>query len=290
MRIGDATFYLRFLAGLQENRARSEQALRSLADGKKVRSASDDPAGTQEALALRTRLVRLTGFDRSAELARTSLATIDSVLGDVLDVLSEAQTEAMAGASAPADNANEIRAAQVEALRDQLLRLANTSQGGRYLFGGTETRTAPFATDGTYSGNTDEVQAPIDSAEQVGATIPGSRVFVDGVDLFAVMTDLADALRDNRTADVGALVPVLNQALDHVGQIRGDIGFRMRRIDQVLERHGDEELSLLERISAIEDADIAEIAVQLQASETATSALSAAAVRVLGRSLFDYLG
>ena len=80
MRVGDATFYLRFLAGLRGNRSLSERALQSLADGKKTRVGSDDPAGTQEALALRTRLVRLTGFDRSAESARTSLATIDSVI------------------------------------------------------------------------------------------------------------------------------------------------------------------------------------------------------------------
>lgn len=290
MRIGDATFYLRFLAGLRENRARSEQALRELADGKKVRSASDDPAGTQESLALRTRLARLAGYDRSAASARASLATVDSVLGEVLDLLTEAQTEAMAGASTPTENANEIRAQQIERLRNELLRLANTSQNGRYVFAGTETAVAPFDSGGTYAGNDDEVQAPIDTREQLGATLSGDRVFIAGVDLFDLMTDLADALRDGRTDDIGALVPVFNDALDHVGQIRGDVGFRMRRIDQMLIRHDDETLGLLGRIGQIEDADLAEVAVQLQASETATSALSAAAVRVLGRSLFDQMG
>jgi flagellar hook-associated protein 3 FlgL len=288
--VADATFYLRFLAGLGLARERSDRAIAGLADGKKVRAASDDPAGAHVALALRGRLARLNGFERAAQAARADLATIDRVLGEVVDVLSEVRTEAMAGASAPLDGANDIRAETVERLRDQLLSLANTAQGGRYLFGGTETLTTPFATDGSYSGNDDEVQAPLDTAERVGSTLSGRRVFLDGGDLFALLQDLADALRDNRTDDVGNLVPSLAGALDHVGQIHSDAGIRMQRIDQVLERQADEALLLVERIGKIENIDVAEVIVDLQAAETTSAALSAAAARVLGRSLFDYLG
>jgi len=289
MRVGDATFYLRFLSGLQANRERSERALASLADGKKVRVASDDPVGAQESLMLRKRLVQVAGFDRAAGSSRTALGAIDGALSRVFDVVTEARTLAMAGGS-NLDDANGIRAQQIDQLREELLSLANTSTGGRYLFGGTQTLAPPFAADGSYSGNADEVAAPIDVQETVGATLSGSAVFVDGGDVFTMLSDLSDALRNGQPADVAALVPALSDALDHLGQVHGGVGARMQRIDAVLERHGDEELDLIRRISNIEDADLAEIAVELQANDTATSALSAASARVLGRSLFDYLG
>lgn len=280
---------MNLLGGLRANRARSEQALASLADGKKIRVASDNPVGAQESLGLRQRLVRLAGFDRSAEAGRTTLSTIESVLARTHGLLTEARTLALGGASG-LDDANTTRAVEVEALRDELLALANTSQSGRYLFGGTETTNPPFADDGTYSGNADEVQAPVDSDESVAATLSGSRVFADGGDLFAALTDLADALRNGQPADVAALTPALTAGLDHIAQLEGEIGTRMQRIDLVLERHGDEELALIDRISSIEDADLAEVVVAIQQTDLSINALSAAAGRVLGRSLFDYLG
>lgn len=290
MRVGSESFYLRFLAGLERGRARSLAALEDLADGKKVRVGSDDPVGSQFALALRGRLVRLGGFERAANSTRADLATLDRVLGEVVDKLSRAQQEAMAGASLGSDVPNEVRATTIDGIREQLLALANIQQGGRYLFGGTETTTVPFAADGSYAGNAAEAQAPIDNREQVGGTLAGSRVFQDGGDVFTILEDLAQALRDNDTAAIGAFVPQIDAVLDHFAAIHSEVGIRMERIDQTLLRHGDEAVQIAEQLGEIEDVDLAEAIVQLQQSDDSISALSAAAARVLGRSLFDYLG
>jgi flagellar hook-associated protein 3 FlgL len=290
MRVGDATFYLRFLTGLSRYRVRSDNLLEGLADGKKVRAASDDPAGVHETLSLRAKLARLSGYDKSASAARMDLATIEGALGEVVNLLTEVRSEAMAGASAIYSGSNETRAEVVERLREQLISISNTVNGRRYLFGGTETLAPPFAADGSYSGNDDEVVAPVDSGETVGATLSGSRVFLDSGDLFALLEDVALALREDRHQDVGATVSALGDAIDHIGQIHADIGYRLQRIDQLVEKHGDEELALRARIGEIEDIDIAEVITGLQASENASAALSASAARVLGRSLFDYLG
>ena len=290
MRVGSESFYLRFLAGLERGRARSLDALQDLADGKKVRVGSDDPVGSQFALALRSRLVRLGGFERAANSTRADLATLDRVLGVIVEKLTEAQQEAMAGASLGTDVPNEVRAGVIDGIREQLIAMANTEQGGRYLFGGTETTTTPFAVDGTYAGNAAEARTPIDTREQVGGTLDGGRVFQDGGDVFTILEDLAQALRDNDTAAIGAFVPQFSAVLDHMAQVHADVGIRMQRIDATLLRHGDEAVQIVERLGAIENVDLAEAVVQLQQSDNSISALSAAAARVLGRSLFDYLG
>jgi len=290
VRVGSESFYLRFLAGLERGRARSLDALEDLADGKKVRVGSDDPVGSQVALALRGRLVRLGGFERAANSTRVDLATLDRVLGVIVEQLTEAQQEAMAGASLGTDVPNEVRAGVIDGIREQLIALANTEQGGRYLFGGTETTTPPFAADGTYAGNAAEAQSPIDTREQVGGTLDGGRVFQGGGDVFTILEDLAQALRDNDTTAIGAFVPQFSAVLDHMAQVHADVGIRMQRIDETLLRHGDEAVQIVEQLGAIENVDLAEAVVQLQQADNSISALSAAAARVLGRSLFDYLG
>jgi flagellar hook-associated protein 3 FlgL len=148
----------------------------------------------------------------------------------------------------------------------------------------------PFAADGSYSGNNDEVQAPVNTDERIGATLSGERVFLDGGDMFALLDDLVLAMRENRTEDIGNMIPSVGGVIDHLGTVQAEIGTRMQRIDSILESHGDESIDLVRRLGAIEDVDLAEVIVDLQQSETASTALSQAAVRVLGRSLFDYLG
>ncbi len=290
MRVGDSSFYTRLLAGLALQRQRSDEDLGRLADGKNVRVGSDDPSGHHASMGLRARLTRIAGYDRAAGSARTDLVTIERVLTEAIGVVTEARTEALAGASGPSSSANPIRADQVEALRDQLLLLANTEQGGRYLFSGTQTRTAPFDPTGGYFGNGDEVDAPLDANQQVGATLSGQEVFLNGVDLFTALDDLVQALRINDTTAVAATIPTLTAGLDHLTAVHGDVGIRLRTIDQTIERHADETVELVRRVGEIEDADIAEVIVGLESSETATAALSQAAARYLGRSLFDYLG
>ena len=78
--------------------------------------------------------------------------------------------------------------------------------------------------------------------------------------------------------------------LDRVISQRGTVGARLERLDAALVRHGDESVRLLQRVSELEDADLSRVIVELQSAETSWTALSAAAAKVLGRSLFDIIG
>lgn len=290
MRVGDQSFYLRLLTGLENARGSTSRGLDRMSDGKRVRTASDDPAAAHLALQARGRVVALSGFDRSAQAARTDLSAIDSALGEAVSVLSSARAEAMAGASGTGQPGNAARADKLDALRTQLLSLANTNQNGRFLFSGTATRTLPFAQDGSYHGDDAEAQAPLDTNEQVASTMSGRDAFQAGGDLFAHLADAAQAVRDGRTADVAALVVTLGDDINRLTGVRGEIGARMEKIDAIASRHTDEATRLLQRIGELEDADLTQVAVELQSASTTRSALSAAAGRILGLSLFNYLG
>ena len=290
MRVGDRTLFLNLLSGLASSREATARAVASLGDGKRVRTASDDPVGARSAIAFRGRLAAIEGYGRSGAAARTDLSTLDSVLGEVVNILSSVRAEAMAGASGTASDGNDARAETIDAFRDQLVALANTQQNGRYLLGGTETLTPPFLADGTYQGNDAEVLAPVDTTSEVGATIVGTRAFQDSGDLIGILTQLSADLRSGNLDGVAAALPSLDTAISGVSNVRADVGTRMNTIDAFAIRHGDESLRLAQSIADIEDADLAQVAVDLSAAETQGAALSTTAARILGRSLFDFLG
>jgi len=290
VRVGDRTLFLNLLSGLASSREATARAVASLGDGKRVRTASDDPVGARSAIAFRGRLAAIEGYGRSGAAARTDLSTLDSVLGEVVNILSSVRAEAMAGASGTASDGNDARAETIDAFRDQLVALANTQQNGRYLLGGTETLTPPFLADGTYQGNDAEVLAPVDTTSEVGATIVGTRAFQDSGDLIGILTQLSADLRSGNLDGVAAALPSLDTAISGVSNVRADVGTRMNTIDAFAIRHGDESLRLAQSIADIEDADLAQVAVDLSAAETQGAALSTTAARILGRSLFDFLG
>lgn len=288
MRVGDATVYRNFLRGFEAATEKISRAMNSLADGKRVRVGSDDPVAAHASLGLRARLVRLEGFRRAAGSARAGLLAMDQALGEAVEILSSAQLEAMAGGSNL--GGDDIRAARVEQLRDRLLQLANLEQGGRYLFGGTETSSAPFLADGTYVGDDSETQVPLDSTETVGGTMSGRRVFLEGGDLFRRLEDLATALRNGDTPAIQAATVALRADIRRLATTRGEIGDRLQRIESAVGRHEDEALRLRGLVRDLEDASLDEVATVLSASEASRSALAATASRILGRSLFDRLG
>jgi flagellar hook-associated protein 3 FlgL len=279
-----------FLAALDQQNSSLGRTLEQLSDGKRVRVASDDPSGARRALSLRGRLVRTEGYNRSSNSAASDLQTIDSRLGEIYNRLVEARSSSLRAASGSFEGANGALADGIESIREEIISLANTVQNGRYLFGGTQNQSPPFDAAGVYSGNSDETQAPLDTNLQVGVTVDGSQVLQGAVDVLATLDSIAVAIRNNDQTTVGNLIADLTTALKNVNLSRGDIGTRLKRVEDNLIRLDDERLQLQTRIADIEDVDIAEVAVDFSAVTTAQNALSQAATSLLGRSLFDYLG
>jgi flagellar hook-associated protein 3 FlgL len=290
MRVGDIALFRFFRDGITSKRSQIADSVKSLSDGKRVRHASDDPSGARTSLLLRGRLARIEGYQRATRASRFDLVTIDQNLGQIIGLVTEARTHAMAGVTGVLSEGNDERADTIDALRHEILSLANVYQNGRYLFGGTETLTAPFDPAGAYQGNGDEARAPLDQGEDVGVTVDGGTTLQGAGDLFLLLEDLAAALRAGDTAAVQALIPDFSVQLDQLTGVRNDIGNRISRIDSFDQRHGDEKLRLMTRISEIEDASLEQIATELAAADASVQALSSTASRVLGRSLFDYLG
>lgn len=70
-------------------------------------------------------------------------------------------------------------ATDIQGLRDQLLNLANTTDGnGRYIFAGYKTESAPFSEeDGKYEGGAESIKQQVDASRSMVIGHTGDKIF-----------------------------------------------------------------------------------------------------------------
>jgi len=81
----------------------------------------------------------------------------------------------------------------------------------------------------------------------------------------------------------------IDQVMQHLSEVRTDIGSRMGRIDSQLNMNADFELRVQESLSNLEDLDLTQAISQLNLEITTLEAAQQAYLRVQGLSLFNYL-
>lgn len=117
-----------------------------LSTGKKLNLPSDNPGDSAIAQQLRKLLETREAYATNLSAAGNQLGEVDSTLGQLSNLLQEAQTIASANVGSDVtDGARESAAAIIDSLYRQLLDVGNHQFGGVYLFGGDRSTEPPFA-------------------------------------------------------------------------------------------------------------------------------------------------
>jgi len=186
MRITQSALYSRALFDIQRGLFRYSQLQTEVATGRRVNRPSDDPAAALRVLPLRGELRDLAQFGENVALARETLDISAASLEDgssVMQRVRELATQAANGTLSSSDRAS--IGAEVDQLLDQMLGIANSRRGERYLFGGTETGSPPFSletvggrTRAVYSGNRDSLSVSVSPGMDADINVPGDSVFL----------------------------------------------------------------------------------------------------------------
>jgi flagellar hook-associated protein 3 FlgL len=168
----------------QNNLSQSQMQLTS---GKRVNVASDDPTAAAQAERARALEARTTANERAVDASTNAMTLTESALGDASDLLQQARDLVVQAGNAsygPPERAS--IAQQIKAIRDQLLTVANRSDGqGGYVFSGQGSNSAPFAQQPgasplsstvTYTGTGGSVDAAAD--EPLPLTLDGGSVWL----------------------------------------------------------------------------------------------------------------
>lgn len=202
------------IATLQKRQVEMADAQERLTSGKRVLKASDDPAAAARAERALAGQMRAETSQRAVDASRTAMSLSETAMGDSLELLQQAR-EAMvaAGNASYSDQERSNLAEKIKAIRNQLLSVANRTDGaGSYLFGGQGATTQPFvdASGGVaYRGISGERRT--EEGTDLPLTVNGDGVFMtarsgNGVFKTSAGTGVANAWIDNgQVSDPSAL-------------------------------------------------------------------------------------
>lgn len=311
-RISDATIFANAVRSTRYNRFALSELQSQISSGKRINSLSDDPSDASQILNLRRATQRLEKFESNIQAARSRLEPAETALASLGDALIRLRELAVSADTETAEF-DKIQP-EVEQLFDEVLRLANTSIGGRYLFGGFATDQAPFSRSGSfppgvadpanpdvqYQGDGGIIRLQIDESTQIDVNVLGRAVFqgdTDGdgspdssrVDIFSVVREMRNRLVDPSTGGPVEVLDALDSAIDQVLQTRGEIGARLNRLENAEQQIQSVKLTLEGERSGIEDLDMISAITKLQSLETTFQASLAVTARVIQPSLLDFL-
>lgn len=284
-------------AGIETASERMLEAQRQVSTGRRINKVSDDPTGAATALAERNALGALEQYKRSADSVGSRLTVIDTVLTDILDKLTRAQTVAMAGQGSHKTDVQRNSAAQeLEGIRAALLDDLNTKFHGTYVFAGASSTTKPFQTAGDgsidpYAGSATELEVDIGDGRSVKIAFNGNDIGQGAAaqHVFDVLDALTTAVRGGDDAAISTGIQDLQAAFTRASTAQGVVGAGMQEIDSQTLRLQQMKLSTGERISKVEDANMAEAISNLSNADTAYRAALGAVSTATRVSLLDYL-
>jgi flagellar hook-associated protein 3 FlgL len=294
-------FYITNLTGALDQTQSSEQQLTSeLSSGVRVTSLSQDPVAAGENVLLLNQMQRDDSFTQSSSLVQGQLQVGDSALGSVVSQLTQAISIAT-GANNGTLNSSQLKSIsnQLAGIRDEVASLANTSYQGQYIFGGSQTATAPFSTSSTttpatttYNGdeNINYLQAP--DGQKIQLNVPGDQIFTAGGsnDVFAALNNLiADYANGNDTEASVEDTQTLNTALNYVSQQRVTLDNSLTRLTAASDAVTSEQTQLTAAQTNLMQADLPQISTQLSLTETQQTALEDVISQLGSGTLFDKL-
>ena len=291
-RVTQSTISRQLLGGVRQIERRLLDAQDQLSSGKRLRAASDDPAGAALVNGLRAESRDLTALTRTVNFGTAVLSAQDDALDQAESLLVRAREIASQEAGGLASTATRQQAAaELAEIERGLIAIANTQVDGRYVFAGLASGTAPFtALDdpgfdplNPYTGGADPFVVRTSDATTARITTTGDQVFGASI---AALDELRVTLAAGNSPT--ASIDAVEQAAEGLRAERASVGGRAR---QLADRTTDITAGIAritERLGDVEGADYAAVVTELTLLQTALQATLASG-QSLQTSILDYL-
>jgi len=294
----DPFYVVNLSSSLDQTQASEEQLTQELSSGLRVTSIGDDPVAAAQNVQLLNTIQQDDSFTQTTSLAQGMLQVTDSALGSVVTQLNQAISKADQANNGTL-NSSDLKAISNElaGIRDEVLSLANTNYQGQYVFGGSQTGTAPFTLNNTttpatvsYNGDSDVNTLVSPTGQSIQLNLPGNQVFTSSTanvlgTLNNLVADYASGTAGSGVADTAALTTALN----FVSQQRVTIDNSITRLNDDSSAATEEATQLTAVQTNLMQADIPGVSTQLSLVQSQQSALINVIASLGQGSLFDKL-
>jgi flagellar hook-associated protein 3 FlgL len=286
MRLSTAQIYDQQMRGISNSQATWLNAGEQLSSGKRVVKPSDDPVAAAQAVVLSQAQAQTSQYASARGFATNNISQEETNLKQVTNVVISAQTILVAASNGTlSDDDRSSYAEQLTGIRDQLLNLANTTDGnGRYMFAGYKTDMAPFVQDAngdvSYVGGDTPISQKVDANRTMTTNHTGSQVFMsltsnpvaepDGgtseSNIFTTLNtainalntpvaDADDATKDVQSAALDKTIRGLKNSLNNVSKVRSELGTQLNELDNLDSKGDDTKLNQATQMSNLVDVD-----------------------------------
>ncbi|HOV85484.1 MAG TPA: flagellin [Syntrophobacteraceae bacterium] len=303
MRISFATAWDRMLLNINRDSVDLDRLTTEIGSGKRLLEPSDDPAAWSQKVEMKQGLRELQTFKDNVDFGIGWNQAVEDALNRASDLLMRAKEVGM-GAVKLVDA--EERSAKVDELQqifEEALGVMNEQYGELYLFSGKQTSTAPFQLgdptdpgypDFTYHGDTQDYQVRVGKDFRQTINLNGADVFfADASDvdtnLLKRIMDLRDAVREGDTDKITSLLGSLDEDYERITMKQSTVGVRLEGLDRQKSALESIAVNRTDRLSEIEDADVAEVITRLQQKQVAYEAALRATTLIKDLNLAKFL-
>lgn len=282
MRISTQMMYEQNMRGVTDSQSKWLSYGEQMSTGKRVNRPSDDPIAASQAVVISQSQAQNSQYTLARSFATQKVSLEENVLGQVTTALQSAQEKIVyAGNGTLSDNDRNSLATDLQGIRDQLLNLANSTDGnGRYIFAGYKTDAPAFdQATGEYAGGDTPISQQVDSARTMQISHIGSDVFESFTsnaapepgdatpekNMFKILDNVIAALKtpvegdqdkaDQMTLDIDKANRGLRNSLDNVLTVRADLGTKLTELSSLDSLGSDRTLGLTQQMSDLVDVD-----------------------------------
>jgi len=282
------------------------QTQAQLAQGKQIINASDSPNQAATIQRLKSILSKQDSYQSSLNTIKARLQGEDTTLKSVTDLLVRAKEIAVQGANDTLSSSDrKSLGTELQALRDQLLSLANTrDSNGNYLFSGSRVKQPAFVETANgspvYMGDQTHMNVRVGEQQSIPINRTGTDAFVPiarandqgqvtGVGFFESLDNLISGLKTSNGNDIRRGAGEMDNLQQGVSLAQAQIGTNLNVVDQQTSVLEDTTLNLKTTLSSIEDLDYASAITKMNQQMMSLEAAQSSFAKVSQLNLFNYI-
>jgi flagellar hook-associated protein 3 FlgL len=278
-------------------RAEADAVNDMAASGRKLRTVSDDPAGTIKVFKNRSALTHIAQFKKSIEFGRSYLSKTEETIGSIFDSLLRAKELAIQQSNSTYSEQDRLAvASEINQIKQHVTRLGNSRYNEKYIFGGFQTSQPPISPDGNYLGDDGKIYIQVDEDSFRPINVDGRVLFDSPTDgtptrppLIHILKNLQTSLEEANSEKLHSSMVDLEAAMDTILMAQSSIGARQNSLNDVSERMEKSEVAITQENNSLESTDMVKTAVDLKRAESALQFTLQASSKMLAPSLIDFM-
>ena len=306
MKISNQLLFDRGAEQMSSVQTRLAKSQAQLAQGKQIINPSDAPDKAATIQRLNSVLSRQTSYQTSLNNVKTRLDGEETALNSASDLIIRIKEISVQAANDTLGPQNrQALATEMQALRDQLLSLANTQDSnGNYLFSGSKVSQPAFAVDAsgypTYQGDQTRMQVSIGDQRSIAVNRTGTDAFVtvartdaqgntQGVGFFQSVDQLIAGIKGSDQKAMQQGIGEMDKLLQGISMAQSAVGSDQATLEQQSSVIDATTLNLKTTLSNVQDLDYASAVTTMNQQMLSLEAAQSSFAKISQLNLFNFI-